>query len=101
MKRYQSVRVTFVPKPTKYRTQSKVEPIRSQPRYEDTGTSSSSSSSSHIHPWTTSVRSFQQPLTTKSTKGLTENKTHRSKKFLSNSSTSFDVIQQTMKNTSK
>ncbi|CAF1242327.1 unnamed protein product [Rotaria sordida] len=100
MNRYQSARVTFVPKPTKYLAQSKVEPVRSQLRCEDTVTSSPLSS--HIHPWTISMNSFQQPLTTtKSMKRLIENKTHRSKEFLSNSSTSFDVIQQTMKNTSK
>ncbi|CAF2946263.1 unnamed protein product [Rotaria sp. Silwood2] len=36
MNTYQSTRVTFVPKPTKYRTQLKVEPVRSQPHCEDT-----------------------------------------------------------------
>ncbi|CAF2919482.1 unnamed protein product [Rotaria sp. Silwood2] len=99
MNTYQSTRVTFVPKPTKYRTQLKVEPVRSQPHCEDTGTSPSLSS--HIHLWTTSMNSFQQPLTSKSMKRLIENKTHRSKEFLLNSSTYFDMVQQTMKNTSK
>jgi hypothetical protein len=104
MNRNQSVRITSIPRPRKYKRQLKVirivfvnrfflffftvvEPFRNQSQDEYIRTQSQSTSSLvHIYPWTT--------LTHK-------DRIHRSKEFLSNSSPSFDVVERSVKYTLK
>jgi len=94
MNRNQSVRITSIPRPRKYKRQLKVirivfvnRPFRNQSQDEYIRTQSQSTSSLvHICPWTTLTH---------------RDRIHRSKEFLSNSSLPFDVVERSVKYTLK